>query len=265
MIKFREYKKAESLEEAYQLNLKKNNFVIGGMMWLKMMRRNLGTAIDISGLGLDLIEEEDECYKIGAQVTLRMLEKHEGFNAFTGNAMRESVRHIVGTQFRNTATVGGSIYGRYGFSDVLTLFLALGAEVEFYHRGKIDLRDFAKELKSEPDILMYIYVPKNIEAVDYRSVRNQSTDFPVLTCAVAKKNGAWTAAIGARPRRAVAIDDEGILSTVNDESVDRFIEKIQGIAVTGSNQRASAEYRSMMTQVLVKRAIKAIEGDNYGN
>ena len=32
----REYKRAESLEEAWQLNQKKSNRVLGGMVWLKM-------------------------------------------------------------------------------------------------------------------------------------------------------------------------------------------------------------------------------------
>ena len=36
MMTIREYKKAESLEEAYQLNQKKANRIIGGMLWLKM-------------------------------------------------------------------------------------------------------------------------------------------------------------------------------------------------------------------------------------
>ncbi|MFQ7552525.1 MAG: FAD binding domain-containing protein [Blautia marasmi] len=45
-------------------------------------------------------------------------------------AIRESLRHIVGVQFRNCATVGGSIWGRFGFSDVLTMLLALDTEVE---------------------------------------------------------------------------------------------------------------------------------------
>lgn len=44
--------------------------------------------------------------------------------------MKESLRHIVGVQFRNLATVGGSLWGRFGFSDVLTLLLALDAQVE---------------------------------------------------------------------------------------------------------------------------------------
>ena len=36
MITIREYKKVQSLEEAYELNQKKSNRIIGGMIWLKM-------------------------------------------------------------------------------------------------------------------------------------------------------------------------------------------------------------------------------------
>ena len=60
MMTIREYKRAESLEEAWQLNQKKNNRVLGGMIWLKMEKLNVGTAIDLSGLGLDTVEETDE-------------------------------------------------------------------------------------------------------------------------------------------------------------------------------------------------------------
>ena len=118
----REYKRAESLEEAWQLNQKKSNRVLGGMVWLKMGKMQIGTAIDLSSLGLDTIEETGEEFRIGCMVTLRDLELDPGLNSYTDGAARESVRHIVGVQFRNLATVGGSIYGRYGFSDVLTMF-----------------------------------------------------------------------------------------------------------------------------------------------
>ena len=53
---FNQYVRAESLEEAYGLYQKKNNFVLGGMLWLKMRKRPFGTAIDLSDLGLDQIE-----------------------------------------------------------------------------------------------------------------------------------------------------------------------------------------------------------------
>ena len=55
MMTIREYKRAESLEEAWQLNQKRPNRVLGGMIWLKMENINVGTAIDLSGLGLDTI------------------------------------------------------------------------------------------------------------------------------------------------------------------------------------------------------------------
>ena len=129
MMTIREYKRAESLEEAWQLNQKRPNRVLGGMIWLKMENINVGTAIDLSGLGLDTIEETDDGFSIGAMVTLRQLELNPGLAAYTDGAVRESVRHIVGVQLRNLATVGGSIYSRFGFSDVLTMFLALNASV----------------------------------------------------------------------------------------------------------------------------------------
>ena len=122
MMTIREYKRAESLEEAWQLNQKKANRVLGGMIWLKMENINVGTAIDLSALGLDTIEETDTEIIIGAMATLRDLETNAALNAYTAGAVREAVRHIVGVQFRNCATVGGSIYGRFGFSDVLSAF-----------------------------------------------------------------------------------------------------------------------------------------------
>ena len=142
MLTIREYKKAESLEEAYALNQKKSNRVIGGMIWLKMETLNVGTAIDLSGLGLDTIEETDTEFRIGAMASLRARELHEGLAAYTNGAMRESVRHIVGVQLRNLATVGGSLYSRFGFSDVLTMFLVLDAQVEQYKGGNLPLTEY---------------------------------------------------------------------------------------------------------------------------
>lgn len=115
MLKIKEYVKVNSLEEAYELNQKKSSRVLGGMVWMKMMNRSVGTAIDLSGLGLDRITETEEEFVIGCMTSLRTLETHPGINTYTGGAMRESLRHIVGVQFRNCATAGGSIYGRFGF------------------------------------------------------------------------------------------------------------------------------------------------------
>lgn len=61
MLKIKQYVKAESLEQAYELNQKKTNRIVGGMLWLKMSTAQIQTAIDLSGLGLDQIEETEGC------------------------------------------------------------------------------------------------------------------------------------------------------------------------------------------------------------
>ena len=244
MITFKNYVRAESLEEAYELNQKKNNVIVGGMMWLKMMDKNFGTAIDLSGLGLDTIEEDDEYFRIGAMVTLRQLELHEAFNAYTKSAAKHSVEHIVGVQFRNTATVGGSIYGRFGFSDVLTLFLALRAKVELVGAGIVDLAEFTEMSRKDRDVLVRILVPKDTESVVYLSQRNISTDFPVLAVAVAKTPEGCCYSVGARPHYAKIVTSKEPMSA--EEVVNAFS--------FGSNTRASREYRKKICEVLVKRA-----------
>ena len=44
MLTINQYVKASSLEEAYELNQKRSNVVLGGMLWLKMQKRKKGMA-----------------------------------------------------------------------------------------------------------------------------------------------------------------------------------------------------------------------------
>ena len=129
MINIRNYVRPQSLEEAYQLNQKRGSRILAGMLWTKMESGSVGTAIDLCGLGLDAIQEDDSRFTLGAMATLRQLEQHPGLQAYTQGALGRAVRDIVGVQFRNMATVGGSLWGRFGFSDVLTVLLAMDTDV----------------------------------------------------------------------------------------------------------------------------------------
>lgn len=263
MLSINQYVRPQSLDEAYALCQKKNNVVLGGMLWLKMQSRTVGTAIDLGGLGLDTIEETETAYRIGAMVSLRALEKHAGLNALTQGAAAEAVRHIVGVQFRNCATVGGSIYGRFGFSDVLTLFLALGATAELHHAGELPLSDFIALPRDTRDILVRVNVPKTPVQCVYLSQRNAATDFPVLAVALCGRDGAYTCAVGARPMPAMAFPDEKELLAggVTEENARAFAADIASRCVFGGNRRAGADYRRKICEVLVRRAALALNGE----
>lgn len=267
MLKIKNYVKAESLEQAYELNQKRTACVLGGMVWLKMGNRNIMTAIDLSGLGLDTITETEEAFVIGCMTPLHALETHKKLNAYTNGAIRESVRHIVGVQFRNCATVGGSIFGRFGFSDVLTMFLALDTCVELYNGGTIPLAQFAS-MEKDNDILVNIIVKKQPLNSVYLSQRNNSTDFPVLTCAAALIDGEARTVIGARPGKAMIVEDEeGILKDFAQMDAQQKKEAAASFAAyavehvpTDKNMRASKEYRSLLVKVLTRRAWEEIGG-----
>lgn len=261
MLTIKNYARPETVDEALGLlRAKKSNVALGGMLWLKLQDKNVDTAVDLSGLGLDAIEETPEGWRIGAMATLRQLETHKGLAAFTGGALAESVKHIVGVQLRNLATIGGSVFGRFGFSDPLTLLLALDAKVELAEAGRMSLRDFAQS-GIRKDILTHIFLPGgNVEAA-YLSQRNSATDFPVLTCAVARRQGKVACAVGARPARAARFDDgAGLLAGgVTEESAAAFAEDVTRRAVFGSNTRGSAEYRRQVCRALVSRAVLKLE------
>ena len=261
MITIQKYIRAQSLEEAYQLNQSKRSRIVGGMMWMRLGRGSVGTAIDLCDLGLNTIEETDEQFSIGAMVSLRQLELHAGLNAYTCGAVKNAVKDIVGVQFRNMATLGGSIWGRFGFSDVLTVFLAMDCYVELYKGGILPLEEFAAR-KKDNDILVRLIVKKTPGKFVYTAMRNQRTDFPVLSCALSQVNGTYRAVIGARPAKAMVIrDEQGLLDGgITEDSARSFAAFVAGAAPTDSNIRASAAYRTHLIRVLTERAALELGG-----
>ena len=261
MITIQKYVRAQSLEEAWQLNQNKRNRVLGGMLWMRLGKGSVNTAIDLCDLGLNTIEETDAQFSIGAMATLRDIEMHAGLNAYSNHAVANAVKDIVGVQFRNLATVGGSIWGRFGFSDVLTVFLAMDTYVELYKGGIIPLEQF-NNMKKDNDILVRIIVKKVPCKVVYTAMRAQRTDFPVLACAVSCVNGEYRASIGARPARAqIYRDDNKLIAGADTEtSANAFATFVAENAPTEGNIRGSAAYRTHLIKVLVARSIANLRG-----
>ena len=249
MISFDSFKIAESRKQAYELNLQRNNKIIGGMMWLRMSDRHFSTVIDLSKLGLDKIEQTNSEFIIGAMATLRDIEKNAELQQYYNSVFSDCVKHIVGVQFRNLATIGGSIFGRFGFSDVLTAFLAFDSYVETYKHGIIPLSKFAA-MPYERDLILNVRVKKDGRKAVYDSFRNESKDFPVIAVCVSEKNGKFAASVGARPAKAQVVEDkDGILlgfygmdDEKKEKAAESFGKYINEKLTFNTNMRASEGY-----------------------
>lgn len=119
----------------------------------------------------------------------------------------------MGVQFRNGATLGGSLWRRMGFSDIVTAFLAMDSYVELHEGGIVPLERFVS-MPYDKDILVRLIVKKRPGAFAYQAVRKQRTDLPTLNCMAAKLGDEYRVVVGARPGRAVLLrDDQGILAS----------------------------------------------------
>ena len=254
MFSIQEYRFAESLDEALALlDASKRNRIIGGGMWLRLGHLSIKTAIDLSRLDLGGVRETEDEVVIGAMATLRDVEIAPCLQSLFGGALPASVSPIVGVQFRNMATVGASVYSRYGFSDILTALLALDARVELHRAGSMALEDFLQNPPAQRDILTAVRVRKDGRRAAYQTFRRTRTDFGVLNvCVSVAPDGECRVSVGGRPRRAARCPEAERLFAAGDAPGAAHV--VAEALDYGTNMRASAEYRRNLAGVLALRA-----------
>jgi len=260
MIRYTTYHRAQSLEEAYALMQKKRNMVLGGMIWLNLGKGKYNTVIDLCDLNLEGIKETAEEFVIGAYTSLHTLETDARLNGFFSGAFRDCLGDIEGIQLRNMATVGGTVALRAGFSDLCTLLLALDAKVELFKAGVVSIEEYIRTDRRQKDILVNVIVPKTTGCCMYTAVRNSKTDLPVLNCSAAKKGDAYRLVLGARPGIGQLVQFNANEIPHAEEERKAFAKAIADRYVFGTNLRGSAEYRKMLAEAFVIRAIAALEG-----
>lgn len=274
MLKIKEWKKPNTLEEAYEvLNLSANNKVVGGGLFLRLASDlTIQTAIDLSSVVSDEIIEMEDRFIIGAMTTLRTLEINHALNTAFNQYFKVAVQDIVGIQMRNIATVGGTVHSKYGFSDVLTAFAVMDATLIFYKGGRLPLKTYLEMprvgKREKRDLLLAVEIPKDGRTCAFQMMRNSSSDFAILNCAVSKTiSGNYEVAIGARPQRtAFAFETMKVLNLRGESQAKRpfeaciqeAISHIEADVTFGSNRFGTAAYRKQIAKVLVKRALMEV-------
>ena len=103
-----------------------------------------------------------------------------------------------------------------------------------------------------------IIIKKNIDGGAFKTIRNSSVDYAILSVATSKIDNKYRIAIGARPREAtLAYKAMKYLEEVkvNEETAKIAGEIAAGEIHFGTNNRGSGEYRKEICKILVKRAV----------
>ena len=151
MITIQKYVRAQSLEEAWQLNQNKRNRILGGMLWLRLGKGTVNTAIDLCDLGLDQIEETAEEFSIGCMTSLRQMEQHEGLNAYTCGAF--SLGKDIGVSTKEAKRYIDSYLAHYSGVDRYMERVTEQAKRDGYVETMFGRRRYLPELSSGKHML----------------------------------------------------------------------------------------------------------------
>ncbi len=259
MLTFMQLLQPKSLEEAYEMVIaNKMAPLLAGGCWTRLGRRRWPKVIDLGGLGLRYITETDVEYRVGAMTTQRDMEQYAPWQTFAGGVLPKSVSSILGLQFRNMATIGGSVAAKFGFSDIIPVLLALGADVVLHQAGRMSLESYLSF--TERDILVEICIPKQAPQVALEALRKSVSDFPYLTGAIRRDGNEYAVYIGARPGVAKkAVKASAILTEKGLAGAEEAAQLAAEELLFQTNSHASQSYRQQMTIGMVKRLAKEVQ------
>ncbi len=261
MLQIDNYLYASDLAEAYEtLQSVPGSVVLGGCGYIRLGSRSISTAIDLSKLQLDFVKDTGNTLEIGAMTSLRTIETNQFTTSLANGILKNSVANIVGVQLRNCVTIGGTVAGRYPFSDPIAALLALDAGLQFYNHGRVSLEEYLSG-KGYKDILEKIIIPKNGSIGAFTSIRKSQTDYAVLNVAVTRNADTYRIVVGSRPGKAVCVSQAADYLTkngLNEASAAEAGRLAADNLQFGDNPRGSAEYRKAICPVLITRALMEV-------
>ena len=253
-MKAKSFQRVSSLEEAYKLMKESpRNKIVAGGLWLKKGNAETDILIDLSLLGLDKIEDKKDYVEVGAMVTQRQFEQSE----FVPDIARKAVKAVMGPAFRNIATIGGSVYGKFGFSDVVTGLLGYKVELVFYPEATLSLLDYVKKPGFYDGILTHIRIYKENLKGFFKKVGITALDYPIINVAVTKGKE-YRVVVGSRPL--VAARCEKAEAYLNDGGKD--FAKAAEIAVEelkfGDSISTKSDYKKSLALTYERRGLEEV-------
>jgi CO/xanthine dehydrogenase FAD-binding subunit len=207
--------------------------------------------VDLQSLNLASIVVEKSEIVIGSMVKLQDLYDEKRFLP----EFKQALAHEGGMNYRNQASLGGSLVTGTGRSAFLTLLLAMDAQM-IWAPGEVKtaLGEYLilRSNSSPGKVIMSVALPQLV-TLSLEIVARSPLDIPILCVAICRwKSGRIRVALGGWGAYPIlAVDGQGI------DGVDLAAENA---ASESSDEWASAEYRRRAVGLLVHQMLQPAEG-----
>ncbi len=233
--------------------------------------------IDLTGLGLDAIEERADGLCLGATVRFRQLLEFPSLRSGAAAAAIGDALDYPPVQILNTATLGGCVASSCPFFDLPVSLLALDATVLVTGGGgerQVPLDQFFTglfETVLEPgEFVSGLSLPRPAQGSvsAFLKLETNANDLAILNVAASvgtDASGTCCAArifigggVGESPVRATAAEQVLIGSRLEPEAIEAAGEAAAGEVDPISDHRASASYRRAMAGVYTRRVLQRV-------
>lgn len=264
------YLRPETLDEALAALGEGAVAVAGGTNVMLHPRPGITTLVDLTGLPLAYVRDEDG-FAIGATTTLTAMLEHPGLAAHYDGAVARMLRHVGSPLLRNVATIGGHL-ARGRISDVIPLFLALDATITVFDGGErsMPLADFyADRVNREHMLITEIGLPPADPhaAAAFWKFSRTFFDLALLNCAAwVRRDDAGSVAevriaVGETPAlgaRVPAAEAALIATGLDDAGIAAVAEAAAATIPAGDDTRASADYRRALCRSGIARCLEEV-------
>jgi CO/xanthine dehydrogenase FAD-binding subunit len=204
--------------------------------------RELDGVVDLQGLGLRYLRQEDDSLLVGALATLTDLVEDEAASALATGLLRRAAQGEGPVNLRNVATVGGVIAAAEPDSEVYAALLALDARVTVHEialQGRRTQMVALAQLGAaqlDQSLVTEVQIPLTSGQGGAARVARTPSDRPIVAAyAVVSEVGERVALCGVAPRPVLA---GGPLTPPDDF-------------------KGSADYRRALAEVVMRRALAA--------
>ncbi len=265
------YLKPTSLDETYAMLSEGSAVIAGGTDLLVNKPPEVNYLVDIKGLGLDYIKQEDGV-RIGSTTTFTQILNSKVLDEQPLRVLKDAAREVGHHNLRHIATIGGNICNAVPSADSPIALIALDAKAVIQGRGtqrRVSLDGFftfVRETVLRPgEFLKEVRVPTQVEntGASFQKLGRTKVDIALVNaaCRITVEDGIVhdsrivLGAVAPTPVRAREAETRLNGGKLNEVAVAEASELAASATSPISDVRASAEYRREISKVLVRRAI----------